>query len=314
MIASTSVNSPPAPRPCTARSAASIVHRGGERARRRAEDEERDGEQEQLLAAVEVAELAVDRRRDRRGDQVRRGHPRLRREAVEVVGDGADRGTDDRLVERREEHAEQQAGQDRQDLRVGVLTRARAARRIEGPRRRSSRGRWWWSRGGSCAGRWRSRPRRADGPAQGSRTMRKHRMSVDADHMSAGGRARGIGCPAMTTAATAVHAFGDDALGDHDAVGLAAEIRAGRVSRRRRWAPRSSAPAGSTPSWTAWPPTGSTRRVGRGAPRPPRLLRRACPTFVKDNSDVRGLPTQHGTRAFVAAPAAADGDVARSSA
>ncbi len=29
-----------------------------------------------------------------------------------------------------------------------------------------------------------------------------------------------------------VHAFGDDALGEHDAVGLAAEIRAGRVSRR----------------------------------------------------------------------------------
>ncbi len=31
---------------------------------------------------------------------------------------------------------------------------------------------------------------------------------------------------------TRVHAFGDDALGEHDAVGLAAEIRAGRVSRR----------------------------------------------------------------------------------
>ena len=31
--------------------------------------------------------------------------------------------------------------------------------------------------------------------------------------------------------ATRKHAFGDDALGDHDAVGLAEEIRAGRVSR-----------------------------------------------------------------------------------
>ena len=28
-----------------------------------------------------------------------------------------------------------------------------------------------------------------------------------------------------------VHAFGDDALGDHDAVGLAEAIRAGRVGR-----------------------------------------------------------------------------------
>ena len=32
--------------------------------------------------------------------------------------------------------------------------------------------------------------------------------------------------------ATRKHAFGDDALGDHDAVGLAEEIRAGRVSRK----------------------------------------------------------------------------------
>ena len=36
----------------------------------------------------------------------------------------------------------------------------------------------------------------------------------------------------MTTARTRVHAFRDDALGDHDAVGLAEEIRSGRVSRQ----------------------------------------------------------------------------------
>ena len=35
------------------------------------------------------------------------------------------------------------------------------------------------------------------------------------------------------------------------------------------------------------------------------------PSFVKDNSDVAGLPTQQGTRAFVAAPARSDGDFAR---
>jgi len=33
-----------------------------------------------------------------------------------------------------------------------------------------------------------------------------------------------------STARTRVHAFTDDALGEHDAVGLAEEIRAGRVS------------------------------------------------------------------------------------
>ncbi len=35
------------------------------------------------------------------------------------------------------------------------------------------------------------------------------------------------------------------------------------------------------------------------------------PTFVKDNSDVAGLPTQQGTRAYVAEPATEDGDFAR---
>ena len=35
------------------------------------------------------------------------------------------------------------------------------------------------------------------------------------------------------------------------------------------------------------------------------------PSFVKDNSDVAGLPTQQGTHAYVAEPAAADGDYAR---
>ena len=99
-----------------------LVHRRRERAQHRADDEDRDGEHEQLLAAVEVAELAVDRRGDGRGDQVRRGHPGLDGEAVEVVGDGADRRADDGLVEGGQEHPEQQPGQDREDLGVGVLT------------------------------------------------------------------------------------------------------------------------------------------------------------------------------------------------
>ena len=97
------------------------VHRGGERAQGRPDDEDRDREHEQLLAAVEVAELAVDRGRDRRGDQVRRGDPGLHGQPVEVVGDGPDRRADDRLVEGTEEHAHHQPDQDGQDLGVGVL-------------------------------------------------------------------------------------------------------------------------------------------------------------------------------------------------
>ena len=40
---------------------------------------------------------------------------------LQVVADGADRRGDDRLVEGGEEHAQQQADEDRQDLAVGVL-------------------------------------------------------------------------------------------------------------------------------------------------------------------------------------------------
>ena len=59
----------------------------------------------------------------------------------EVVGDGADRRTDDGLVQRREEHAEEQPRQDGQDLGVGVLAgfRARAGCRF--------------GRAGPCCGR-----------------------------------------------------------------------------------------------------------------------------------------------------------------
>ncbi len=122
------------------------VHRGGERARGRADDEHRDREQEQLLAAVEVAELAVDRRGDRRGDQVGRRHPGLDREAVQVVGDGADRRTDDGLVERREEHAQQQARTGSSGSACGSTRRSRSAGRD-----RVALGQWSSPHHDSCA-------------------------------------------------------------------------------------------------------------------------------------------------------------------
>ena len=108
----------------------------------------------------------------------------------------------------------------------------------------------------------------------------------------------------------AVHAFGDDALGDHDAVGLVEELRSGRVSRRelvqaavertRRLDPLVGGLAAER--FDAATTESTEGHAGYFA---------GVPSFVKDNSDVLGLPTQHGTRAFVAAPAVADGDVAR---
>lgn len=111
-----------------------------------------------------------------------------------------------------------------------------------------------------------------------------------------------------------VHAFTDDALGEHDAVGLTEELRAGRLSpqelveaavnrieqvdpqlnavvvrdfdRAREWAGRVA--AGEAPGFFA-----------------------GVPSMVKDNSHVQGLPTQQGTRAYRAHPEPADGDYAR---
>ncbi len=107
-----------------------------------------------------------------------------------------------------------------------------------------------------------------------------------------------------------VHAFGDDALGEHDAVGLAEEISSGRVSRREAV----DAAVARTRSLDA-------ELDGLAADRFGAALEEAGtwhggffagqPTFVKDNSDVAGLPTQQGTRAYVAHPARVDGDFAR---
>src|SRR3954451_19711992 len=114
----------------------------------------------------------------------------------------------------------------------------------------------------------------------------------------------------MTTAGTRVHAFRDDALGDHDAVGLAEEIRSGRVSRQEAV---QAAVARTTELDSALNGLAVDRfsSAVADAAVPPDGFFPGDQSVVKDNSDVAGLPTQQGTRAYVAQPAAADGDFAR---
>lgn len=107
-----------------------------------------------------------------------------------------------------------------------------------------------------------------------------------------------------------LHAFADDALGDHDAVGLAAEIREGRVSRAEAVAAaiaRAEAVAPTLGAIAAESYDHARAEAGRAG----QGFFAGVPTFVKDNTDVAGLPTQHGTSAFRARPAAAHGDFAK---
>lgn len=109
---------------------------------------------------------------------------------------------------------------------------------------------------------------------------------------------------------TRVHAFGDDALGDHDAVGLVAAIQAREVSipevveaaiaRSERLQPQLNAVA-----HVAHDRARAEARDPRGG------FFAGVPTYLKDNVDVAGMPTQQGCDAFRGEPLAADGDFAR---
>jgi amidase len=108
-----------------------------------------------------------------------------------------------------------------------------------------------------------------------------------------------------------VHAFGDDALGDHDAVGLAEEIRAGRVSRLE--AVEAAIARTRVLDETLRGLAADRFDVARAeaASGPHDGFFAGQPSFVKDNSAVAGQPTQQGTRSYVAQPAGHDGDFAR---
>ncbi len=107
-----------------------------------------------------------------------------------------------------------------------------------------------------------------------------------------------------------VHAFGDDALGDLDAVGLVARIQDRRVSvpevvaaaiaRTGRLDPELNA--------VAFP---AYERARSEAANPRGGFFAGVPTFVKDNVDVAGMPTGQGCDAYAPRPSERDGDLAR---
>ncbi|MGB0101285.1 MAG: amidase [Nocardioides sp.] len=109
---------------------------------------------------------------------------------------------------------------------------------------------------------------------------------------------------------TRVHAFGDDALGDLDAVGLVAAIQEGEVSIPEVVEAAIARTEQLQPELNALAHADYDR--ARAVAQDPRGgFFAGVPTFLKDNVDVAGLPTQQGCDAFVARPSGADGDFAR---
>jgi amidase len=104
---------------------------------------------------------------------------------------------------------------------------------------------------------------------------------------------------------TRIHAFTDDALGDLDAVGVAAAISSGQISARE------AAEAAIARIEQVNPELNGVqlRDYERGLDRsdhPGAGVFSGVPTLVKDNTDVAGLPSDQGSLAVKARPAASN--------
>lgn len=109
---------------------------------------------------------------------------------------------------------------------------------------------------------------------------------------------------------TRLHAFGDDALAELDATGMVEALRAGRVSVPEM-VEAAIARADAVDEQLGAVAFEAYDRARAEARRPRPGFFSGVPTFVKDNVDVAGMPTLHGTDAFEARPAKKDGDFAR---
>lgn len=109
-----------------------------------------------------------------------------------------------------------------------------------------------------------------------------------------------------------IHAYRDDALGDLDAVGLAALLRARRVSVSEVIEAAIARTEAVDPVLNGLASADFDRaRARAAATRPFGGFFDGVPTYLKDNIAVAGLPTMQGTDAWRPRPAPAHGDTAR---
>jgi amidase len=111
---------------------------------------------------------------------------------------------------------------------------------------------------------------------------------------------------------TQIHAFGDDALGDLDAVGLVEKLRAGEVSPRELVDAAIARTEAANPTLNGLAFEAFERaRVRADATRRYGGYFDGVPSFIKDNVAVGDMPTMSGTDAWDPKPAALDGAFAR---
>lgn len=109
---------------------------------------------------------------------------------------------------------------------------------------------------------------------------------------------------------TRVHAFSDDALGDHDTVGLVEQLQSGHVSAEEAVEAAIARLERVNPELNGLAYAAFDR--ARAEARSPRDgYFSGVPCFLKDNVDVAGMPTMQGTDAWLSVPKRADGDFAR---
>ena len=109
-----------------------------------------------------------------------------------------------------------------------------------------------------------------------------------------------------------IHAFGDDALGDLDAVGLVEALRSGTVSAAELVDAAIARTESVNPTLNGLAYEAFDRaRARAAASRPYGGYFDGVPSFIKDNVAVGGMPTMQGTDAWDPRPMPADGAWAR---
>ncbi|MGJ9423986.1 amidase [Aeromicrobium sp. CF3.5] len=116
--------------------------------------------------------------------------------------------------------------------------------------------------------------------------------------------------PHASDSSHAVHAHGDDALGDLDAVGVAEAISTGVISSREATEAAIARIENVNDVLNAVQHADYERALEHSLHPPPGRLS-GVPSIIKDNTAVAGLPTGHGSLAMSSIPAGADAPFTR---